>query len=93
MADKQTKRRTFIDIQLQWVLSHTSIVGKTVGDRVPNEATSHPSFIDLLTDQTDLLTNLKKDCNLLWDTLQNTTLGHIRQDSQHHYRTHSPTVS
>ncbi|MPC59546.1 hypothetical protein E2C01_053570 [Portunus trituberculatus] len=46
-------------------------------------------------DQTDFLTDLKTACRRHWDTtltdaLQHTTLGHIRQDTRHHWWTYSP---
>ena len=82
------------EVHLQWVPSHIGAVGNTVSDRAANETHSHPSPIDLKTDQTDLLTNLRKDCNWFWerhmtDALHYTTLGQIRQDSWHYWWTHS----
>ncbi|MPD05758.1 hypothetical protein E2C01_101522 [Portunus trituberculatus] len=73
-------------IHLQWVPSHVGVMRNTVADRAAAEAHTHPSPIDLATDQTDFLTDLKTACWRHWDTtltdaLQYTSLGHIRQDT------------
>ncbi|MPC56556.1 hypothetical protein E2C01_050518 [Portunus trituberculatus] len=64
-------------------------MGNTVANRAAAKALTHPSPIDLATDQTDFLTDLETVCRQHWDTtltdaLQHTTLGHIRQDTRHH---------
>ena len=70
----------------------------TVADRAAAEAHSHPTTVDLPTDQTDLLTKLKTTCRKHWDTtltdaLRYTSLGAIRRDTRPHWWTHSPNRS
>ncbi|XP_045119657.1 uncharacterized protein LOC123509432 [Portunus trituberculatus] len=82
-------------IHLQWVPFYVGVMGNTVVDRAAAQAHTHPSLIDLATDQTDFLTDLKTACRRHWDTtmtdaLQHTSLGHIRQDTRHHWWTYSP---
>ncbi|MPC67724.1 hypothetical protein E2C01_061907 [Portunus trituberculatus] len=82
-------------IHLQWVPAHVSVIGNTVADRAVAEAHTHPSSTDLATDQTDFLTDPKTVCrrhyNLtVTNALHHTSLGHIRQDTRHHWWTDSP---
>ncbi|MPC21834.1 hypothetical protein E2C01_014834 [Portunus trituberculatus] len=46
------------NIHLQWMPSHVGVMGNTVTDRAAAEAHTHPSPIDLATDQTEFLTDL-----------------------------------
>ncbi|MPC35347.1 hypothetical protein E2C01_028769 [Portunus trituberculatus] len=67
-----------------------------IGNKVANKAHSHHSSTGIPTNQTDNVIILQKDCNLhrerhLTDSLQHTTLGCIRQDTQHHWWTNSPS--
>ena len=80
---------------LQWVPSHVGIAGNTVADRAAAEAHSHLNTVDLPTDQTDFLTNLRSTCRGHWDTtltdrLRHTRLGELRNNPQQHHWTHSP---
>ncbi|MPC49656.1 hypothetical protein E2C01_043466 [Portunus trituberculatus] len=70
--------------------SHVGVIENTVADRAAAEAHTHPSPTDLANDQSDFLTDLKTVCWRCWDTtltdaLQHTSLGHIRQDTRHHW--------
>ena len=50
------------NICLQWVPSHVSVMGNTVANRAAVRACARPSPIDLATNRTDILTDLKTAC-------------------------------
>ncbi|MPC51186.1 hypothetical protein E2C01_045027 [Portunus trituberculatus] len=64
------------DIHLQLLPSDVGVMGNTMAIRAVAEVHTHPSFIDIATDQTDSLTDLKTACRQHWDTVLTDALQH-----------------